>query len=512
MGVIHTMASRMNTKDFFGKGTPNQYDFTLTQYDQALRLKAESKSSKPENVIKLDKWYQNELPKKIKSRGKDAHLVHDELVQTIKWKLARGKFRPNLVNLVQMNTPRVVMQETKKAFRKLQKTNDLQSAIQSLCNVKGVGPAMASAVMAAGAPHAAPFMADECLLAMPEIDSLDYTMKEYMRYVDYVKVCVDRLNSQEFPGITLGEEAWTPHKVELAVWTHFILRDLKPETLDNMPAAEAPKPKPVTPVKPAEEPSGTEEPSKIAAESAPDFVANGDEDTKSSMDSEAADQQPPVTEQQELTEAENHTQEVSLPEVPKPSAAAAVIEEEVTQTPAPVALAEATQTSAPVAPAEVTEPPPSAPVAEANGSEKSEVISATTQETPKTNGNNSHSSNGSSQKNGDDHPQQQAEAKKVENLEQASNGELENGVNSSEKESTTDLKNLSPPTAAAVQPTKRPIEAAGDVATFEDNTTEPSAKKLKSCVEGAEVPASAPSGPPQPPPGPPEEAPHQVAV
>jgi len=525
----------MNTKTFFAEGTPGQFEWTLTHYDVALRLKAESKSSKPENVIKLDKWYQNELPKKIKSRGKDAHLVHDELVQTIKWKLARGKFFPQLTNLVRINTPKAVQTESRKAFRKLP---NVEQAISTLTNLKGVGTTLASAVMAAGAPHAAPFMADECLLAMPEIDSLDYTMKEYMRYVDYVKVCVDRLNSQEFPGITLGEEAWTPHKVELAVWTHFILRDLKPETLDNMPAAEAPKPKPVTPVKPAEEPSGTEEPSKVAAESAPDFVANGDEDTKSSMDSEAADQQPPVTEQQELTEAKNHTQEeVSLPEAPKPSAAAAVIEEEVTQTPAPVALAEATQTSAPVAlaevtkpsepvvaaeveqtsapvvAAEVTEPPPSAPVAEANGSEKAEVISTTTQETPKTNGNNSHSSNGSSQKNGDDHPQQQAEAKKVENLEQASNGELENGVNSSEKESTTDLKNLSPPTAAAaVQPTKRPIEAAGDVATFEDNTTEPSAKKLKSCVEGAEVPASAPSGPPQPPPGPPEEAPHQVAV
>ena len=35
--------------------------------------------------------------------------------------------------------------------------------------------------------------------------------------------------------------------------------------------------------------------------------------------------------------------------------------------------------------------------------------------------------------------------------------------------------------AAAVLPTKRPMEAAGDVATFEDNTNEPSAKKLKSC-------------------------------
>ena len=32
--------------------------------------------------------YQNELPKKIKSRGKESHLTHEELVQLIKWKLA----------------------------------------------------------------------------------------------------------------------------------------------------------------------------------------------------------------------------------------------------------------------------------------------------------------------------------------------------------------------------------------------------------------------------------------
>lgn len=38
-------------------------------------------------------------------------------------------------------------------------------------------------------------MADECLLAMPDVDSLDYTMKEYMRFVEYVKACVERLNS-----------------------------------------------------------------------------------------------------------------------------------------------------------------------------------------------------------------------------------------------------------------------------------------------------------------------------
>ncbi len=59
-------------------------------------------------------------------------------------KLQRGQFRPRLKDLVQMNTPRVVMQETKKAFRQISKKNDLESAVQALSNLKGVGPAMAS--------------------------------------------------------------------------------------------------------------------------------------------------------------------------------------------------------------------------------------------------------------------------------------------------------------------------------------------------------------------------------
>ena len=42
-----------------------------------------------------------------------------------------------------MNTPRVCMVETKKAFRKLSK-DDMVGAVQALCNMKGVGPQMAS--------------------------------------------------------------------------------------------------------------------------------------------------------------------------------------------------------------------------------------------------------------------------------------------------------------------------------------------------------------------------------
>ena len=43
------------------------------------------------NQQKFGSRYQNDLPKKIKSRGKDAHLTHEEMVQTIKWKLAVSK-------------------------------------------------------------------------------------------------------------------------------------------------------------------------------------------------------------------------------------------------------------------------------------------------------------------------------------------------------------------------------------------------------------------------------------
>lgn len=106
----------------------------------------------------------------------------------------------------------------------------------------------AIAVLAAGAPHMAPFMADECLLAMPDVDSLDYTMKEYMNYVEHVKSCVARLNAQ---GKKVGEITrsflasssfilggdWTPHKVELAIWTHYVACDLKPELLSDLPSA-----------------------------------------------------------------------------------------------------------------------------------------------------------------------------------------------------------------------------------------------------------------------------------
>ncbi|XP_015124324.1 uncharacterized protein LOC107046253 [Diachasma alloeum] len=223
------MASVKDTATFFTEGTTSQFEHVLKLYPQALRLQADRKKKKPEELVKLDDWYQNELPKTIKSRGKDAHLIHEELVQTMKWKQTRGKFYPQLNYLVKVNTPRAVMAETKKAFKKLP---NLEQAITALSNLKGVGTTMASALLAAASPENAPFMADECLMAIPEIEGIDYTTKEYLNFVQHIQNTVERLNKQ-----TTNGKSWSPHRVELALWTHYVASELKPELLEGIPGA-----------------------------------------------------------------------------------------------------------------------------------------------------------------------------------------------------------------------------------------------------------------------------------
>lgn len=222
------MSNGKATVSFFENGSTTQFEYCYQLYPQVLKLKAEKRCKKPQELIRLDQWYQNELPKLIRARGKDAHMVYDELVQSMKWKQTRGKFYPQLSYLVKVNTPRAVIQETKKAFRKLP---NLEQAITALSNLKGVGTTMASALLAAAAPDSAPFMADECLMAIPEIEGIDYTTKEYLNFVNHIQATVERLNAE-----VGGEKPhWSPHRVELALWSHYVANDLSPEMLDDMP-------------------------------------------------------------------------------------------------------------------------------------------------------------------------------------------------------------------------------------------------------------------------------------
>lgn len=87
--------------------------------------------------------------------------------------------------------------------------------------------------MAAANPDSAPFMADECLLAIPDIEGIDYTTKEYLKFASHIKSVADRLNKAVKESNRPESVTWSPHKVELALWTHYIVSDLQPELLSS---------------------------------------------------------------------------------------------------------------------------------------------------------------------------------------------------------------------------------------------------------------------------------------
>ena len=53
-----------------------------------------------------------------------------------------------------------------------------------------------AAILTAGNPEMCGFMADECLLAIPEIEGIDYTTKELINFVEQLKSAANRLNKE----------------------------------------------------------------------------------------------------------------------------------------------------------------------------------------------------------------------------------------------------------------------------------------------------------------------------
>ncbi|VDI32892.1 Hypothetical predicted protein [Mytilus galloprovincialis] len=86
------------------------------QYKSALKAKSERlNDKKKKDLIQIDLWFQEELPKNIQGR-KEKHITHDELCKLMKWKLTRGKFRPRLEQMVKENSEEDVLKASKKAF------------------------------------------------------------------------------------------------------------------------------------------------------------------------------------------------------------------------------------------------------------------------------------------------------------------------------------------------------------------------------------------------------------
>ncbi|KAL8175432.1 UNVERIFIED_CONTAM: hypothetical protein K2H54_024876 [Gekko kuhli] len=175
-----------------------------------------AKGKKQKELVTLDKWCQEELPAAIAER-QARHLTREELLKLMDWKLSRGKFRPRLQQLVATNSSEAVESCTEKAFQLLP---DVAAAISELSRLKAVGPATASAILAAGAPEAAAFMADEAMESIPGLVPIQYTLKHYMLYLGKIQSCVEKLNKTD------AEKTWTPHLVEKSLWAWIVAKKL----------------------------------------------------------------------------------------------------------------------------------------------------------------------------------------------------------------------------------------------------------------------------------------------
>lgn len=185
---------------------PDTWRRVYDQYWDVVEAKARGKKSG--KLLLLDKWYQQELPELISSRP-DKHVTLSEMVKLMEWKLTRGKFRPRLQQLVASNSEDTVQKCSRKAFGCLP---DVQAAVAELSTLKGVGPATASAVLAAGAPEQAAFMSDEATESVPGLKPVQYTAKHYGLYLDRMTERAEKLNQVD------PQRDWTPHRLELCLW------------------------------------------------------------------------------------------------------------------------------------------------------------------------------------------------------------------------------------------------------------------------------------------------------
>jgi hypothetical protein len=152
----------------------------------------------------LDTWYRDALPPLMRGRT-PMTMTHAEMVRVTEWKMARGVWRaPNLV-LVKANAPEAVEAAGAAASALLDTPG---KAVGAITELKGVGPATASAVLAIMDPTRYPFFDEDVAMQVPTLGVVAWTLGYYRRYADALVARAAALGT-----------GWNAVMVERALWT-----------------------------------------------------------------------------------------------------------------------------------------------------------------------------------------------------------------------------------------------------------------------------------------------------
>lgn len=155
----------------------------------------------------LDSWYRNEFCGKLDGRS-PLQVSHDELVRVTEWKMKRGAWRARNLVLVKGNEPQEVERATREAFALMPEP---RKPVARIAELAGVGPATASAVLAAVRPDLYPFFDEDVAAQIPDLGPVAFTMPYYLRYATRLR---DRATA-------LGGD-WTAHAAGMALWANAI--------------------------------------------------------------------------------------------------------------------------------------------------------------------------------------------------------------------------------------------------------------------------------------------------
>jgi hypothetical protein len=174
----------------------------LESYPRVIEAHASDK------LANLDRWFSEDLPAAIK--GREVPSIHlDELQGIAAWKMSRGVWRERNRVLISTNSPESVERASSQAFAAVP---DPRAPIAALSSLAGVGPATASAALAAYAPEVYPFFDEVVAGQIPSLGPVAFTAKFYAAYSDALRERAGQLSRN------CSHRTWTPHDVAQALW------------------------------------------------------------------------------------------------------------------------------------------------------------------------------------------------------------------------------------------------------------------------------------------------------
>ncbi len=166
----------------------------------------------------LDAWYRNELPNMLAAR-KPAYVTKDEFLEILRWKMKRGDWREwNRVRVANADahTIKKAAQDAFAAARDLEESvptasKEYKKPIQILSEMDGVGPATASAALAAYRPELYPYFDEWIAKQIPHLGKVAFTASYYWKYADALRGKAKELQKK-------CRDTWNAHEVGHALW------------------------------------------------------------------------------------------------------------------------------------------------------------------------------------------------------------------------------------------------------------------------------------------------------